>query len=82
MSKKKDDGGPVYPGQWIDSLPTTGEQVVRDQWEGMSLRDYFAAKAMHGILANEGVKVTDDYEKVVADWAYHFADAMLKERKK
>lgn len=30
---------------------TTGEQVVREQCPGMTLRHYFAARAMQGLLA-------------------------------
>ena len=51
-------------------------------YEGMTLRDYFAAKAMEGhVAARHG-----DYElfkpEGVAAWAYVMADAMLKEREK
>ena len=35
------DGGPAFPGQWIDR-DSTGEQVVRESYPGMSLRDWFA----------------------------------------
>jgi hypothetical protein len=46
----------------------------------MTLRDYFAAKAMQGMLAeNGGGAVTNDE---IAAWAYHLADAMLKARNK
>jgi len=46
--------------------------------EGMTLRDYFAAKALQGMLAeNGGGAVTNDE---IAAWAYHLADAMLKAR--
>lgn len=48
------------------------------QYYGMSLRDYFAAKAMQGRLAVPGyVDVEQD-----AAMAYKMADAMLKERAK
>ena len=44
---------------------------------GMTLRDYFAAKAMQGWLVetSEGVSVT-----AVARFAYEVADAMMKAR--
>jgi hypothetical protein len=53
--------------------------------EGMTLRDYFAAKAMCGILA--AMKTTGDAseQKMAEDIsgvAYVVADAMLAERKK
>lgn len=46
---------------------------------GMSLRDYFAAKAMAGLCACPNVK-TD--EPTLAKASYMVADAMLKEREK
>lgn len=51
---------------------------------GMSLRDYFAAKAMQGILSNPGQ--LDNVNKESAEWvsrdAYLVADAMLRAREK
>ena len=45
---------------------------------GMSLRDYFAAKAMQGMLTRPGsVNPAQD-----AVFAYHVADAMLEARSK
>jgi hypothetical protein len=67
------------------------EQKIDDAYEtwlskhggyanSMTMRDYFAAKAMQGMLAeNGGGAVTNDE---VAEWAYHLADAMLKARNK
>jgi hypothetical protein len=43
---------------------------------GMSLRDYFAAKAMQGILADSSTPEIMD----IAGAAYEIADAMLKAR--
>lgn len=49
--------------------------------EGMSLRDYFAAKVMLGmIVAATKLPVMDDAK--AAAFAYAVADAMLKEREK
>jgi len=47
---------------------------------GMSLRDYFAAKAMQGTIANltEG----DDFNRRGAEWCYNVADMMLSARSK
>ncbi|MEQ5183138.1 hypothetical protein ABN222_01255 [Providencia alcalifaciens] len=49
---------------------------------GMTLRDYFAAKAMNGILANPAMidTATDQTLEWVAKNAYQMADAMLKAR--
>lgn len=50
--------------------------------EGMSLRDYMAAKAMQGMIASNGFLTEQgrlDCENV-AGCAYEIADAMLKAR--
>ena len=43
---------------------------------GMSLRDYFAAKAMQGMMHD----VSQPVGEVIAGWAYEVADAMLRAR--
>lgn len=50
--------------------------------EGMTLRDYFAAAALQGIIANSKNGAGDfDYKlSQVADDCYAFADAMLRMR--
>ena len=57
-------------------------------FQGMSLRDYMAAKAMQGLMAGRwksdmhGIPY-DAYRADADEWAksaYHFADAMLKAR--
>jgi hypothetical protein len=47
--------------------------------EGMTLRDYFAAKAMQSILDREHGRSTTTLE-FVGNYAYQYADAMLKAR--
>jgi hypothetical protein len=45
---------------------------------GMDLRDYFAAKAMQGMLSeNSGIRYPTDE---LVDFAYKVADAMMKAR--
>lgn len=53
--------------------------------QGMTLRDYFAAKAMQGLIARESTGAfnfetcpNDPWR--VAQWAYDVADQMLKAR--
>lgn len=46
---------------------------------GMTLRDYFAAKAMQGMLANQHPYQASD-EHMFARDSYTIADAMLKAR--
>ncbi len=69
-------GGPAFPTTWlVDQYGTKGE------WEGMTLRDYFAAKAMLAMLAHPNSSNTAGPESY-ATAAYTMADAMLKERDK
>jgi hypothetical protein len=65
-------GGPAFPG-----LHPSSE--CRYKEEGMTLRDYFAAKAMQSILAREHGRSTTTLE-FVGNHAYQYADAMLKAR--
>lgn len=64
-----DDGQPAFPGPAQSSLK-------HDHHEGMSLRDYFAASAMIGLLPGAHGKKTS----TVAFEAYVLADCMLAER--
>lgn len=66
----KDNGGPAFPG-----LHPSKE--CRYNEEGMTLRDYFAAKAMQGMLSDSAF---DSTEERIAYFAYRAADAMLKAR--
>jgi hypothetical protein len=76
-------GGPAFPG--VDELSKP--------YEGMTLRDYFAAKAMqaaiqhHGVYdetQNRGLETTatilEYHCDAMASTAYVYADAMLKAR--
>jgi hypothetical protein len=67
---------------WVETLPGS---------EGMSLRDYFAAKAMQSVIL--AAMTNDDTARklngeggpageLVSKIAYHLADAMLTERSK
>lgn len=51
---------------------------------GMTLRDYFAAKAMQAILSLKEQNLTpnDIYSLAIASFSYHQADAMLAKREK
>ena len=66
-----DNGGPAFPLQSIGPEFEPG-------YAGMTLRDYFAAKAMQGLFAAGG-GVTRGAEEW-ARLAYTMADAMLKAR--
>ena len=76
-------GGPAFPSDWKEFHPLTGEQVVSEQFPGMTLRDWFAGRALEGDLANpaEG-PWTAEQARTLAYRCYKFADAMLTERNK
>jgi len=72
------DGGPAFPVPTVTGLPN-GDCIYGEA--GMSLRDYFAAKALQGMLAScPVVDRTTVKKKKWADVSYEFADAMLKAR--
>jgi len=64
-------GGPAFP-------IVVGDQMT----QGMTLRDYFAAKAMEAIVNRDGDDTAygNDMVKGRAILAYEYADAMLKAR--
>ena len=66
------------------AFPVTGDHYADDDCEqGMSLRDYFAARAMHQMLAGAVLPVGYDATRlfaIVGERAYEMADAMLTAR--
>jgi hypothetical protein len=56
---------------------TMYDKEVQVQMQGMTLRDYFAAKAMQAILSDPNYSNPDDK---LAKASYWIADAMLKAR--
>ena len=72
-------GGPAFPSGLID--PSTPEDAVLPINNGMTLRDYFASKAMQGILTATLTPNTVWSQDEAAETAYNVADAMLKARK-
>lgn len=68
-------------GQAFPFVEYNGNGDVYNSGVGMDLRDYFAAKALNGLLSNPGTCQIND-EKVFARDAYLLADAMLEVRGK
>jgi hypothetical protein len=69
-------GGPAFPPPFDVVLmaaltPQTGAL-------GMTLRDYFAAKAMQTLLLDDSYDFSD--RDLIAQKAYAYADALLKAR--
>ena len=63
-------GGPAFPAMHYD---------LADHEHGMTLRDYFAAKTLQGVMACNGIY---EDEKKLAQWCYEQADAMLEIRER
>ena len=77
------------------AFPSNPQAFPSSTRGGMQLRDYFAAKAMQSIVTgiNDGGKMSDAWAEMadskgislvglVAESAYFYADAMLRERDK
>ena len=74
MSQKKNTGGPAFP-----VLIDRRHDPDFDYETGMTLRDYFAAKAMQGLVAGADPEGAINLHGV-AEWSYNMADALLKAR--
>lgn len=78
----RDDGGPAFPA------PDLGEMHLKDRsaYSGMTLRDYFAAEALDGVMGLVAARQHDlgivrpSGADGIAYSAYEIADAMLKAR--
>ena len=84
-----DDGGFAFPSPCED----LGNNIFQSAEYGMTLRDYFAAKAMQAIISKlplvdqDGVlgncvKDKKKYNADIANSAYWIADAMIAESSK
>lgn len=74
------DGGPAFPGgeRWrtVDLSGNENNHSRAPYNNGLSLRDYFAARAMQQILASS----PGGDDQIIAGAAYQMADAMLAAR--
>lgn len=86
----KNDGGPAFPVSYDhDTFQPSHVSEAKQLMSGMSLRDYFAAKAMAACISNAPNCSRDIYRigehewlKKQAGFAYFAADAMLEARAK
>ena len=71
------DGGPAFPalGRWGDG-PAPQSALQQD---GMTLCDYFAAKAMQGLIGGDWPTAKSEQNQL-ALLAYSLANAMLRAR--
>jgi hypothetical protein len=87
MSEAKHGGGLAFPRPAADYIEDNGD-LQRKRYhgpqDGMSLRDYFAAKAMAAHISridlDAEIATETTFDDMIARWAYEQADAMLKVR--
>jgi hypothetical protein len=73
----------TLPGPYAFPLQGGINQIEQSEFCGMTLRDYFAAKALAAMLANpnkEGAKCGKAGLMFFPGYAYEWADAMMKAR--
>jgi len=75
----KETGGPVFPTT-VRGAPVGRNMKPLQRLEGMSLRDYFAAKVMQADLGDPQTADSVSSEEI-ARHAYEVADIMLEVRK-
>ncbi|MNH29456.1 hypothetical protein D3C79_896870 [compost metagenome] len=83
----KDTGGPASPVSYDhDTFQPSHVDEAKQLMSGMTLRDYFAAKALQGMLPYPGNEMWGSFAemtpKQAAESAYGYADAMLAARVK
>jgi hypothetical protein len=61
----------------VNTRPLPSWHPLAECVQDMTLRDYFAAKALQGIMVDPNVTMGADK---IAEWAYMQADAMLEVR--
>ncbi|CAB4130549.1 hypothetical protein UFOVP121_13 [uncultured Caudovirales phage] len=66
-------GGPAFP---MPESRFSDGSLKQEAKIGMTLRDYFAAKAVQAVIA----RGDDTNRPGMAEWAYAMADAMIKAR--
>lgn len=75
-------GGPAFPTKNYKNI----QPIATGYSEGMTLRDYFAAKVLQGYISMESIWISIDKKDISIDTlcgsAYDLADAMLKARDK
>ena len=86
-NKTQADGGPAFPRPFSED--TYLEDTDYEAQQGMSLRDYFAAKAMQIQMANKkemnywaSEYSIEEMWEFCARNAYDMADAMIKARER
>jgi len=76
----REDGGPAFPAVIYSSAQDVAFQQAPPvvYYSGLTMRDYFAAQALEGLIGTEFDDKADFSD--VATRAYAYADAMLWKR--
>jgi hypothetical protein len=69
----------------MKAFPTAADNGHEENQDGMDLRDYFAAKAMNGLIGINLSNLQEKYDlkksEMIAILAYTYADSMMLARK-
>ena len=75
------DGGPAFPQEWKHvSSGAVPQKIDFGMQGGMSLRDYFAGRALSGSVGYGHGTTAEEISADTAARCYRYADAMLAER--
>ena len=79
MSNQINDGGPAFPCVYYsEPIGSIGPQLTIKG--GLSIRDYFAAAALQGLIASRGSMSTRFLAEDDASYVFEIADAMIRAR--
>lgn len=72
---------PAFPVASYDHQTFAPSNIEEEKrlLSGMTLRDYFAAKAMQAYVTRGGYP-DDGFDELISKWAYEISDAMLAAR--
>lgn len=77
MSDKKNDGGPAFP--MSSTVIRAGAlESIRESCDGISVRDYLAAKAMQAQVSTH--TNPEEHKEEIAKRSFALADAMILAR--
>lgn len=74
------DGGPAFPHPSLWGAAGEGKVKIKEILYGMSLRDYFAAAAMSGLMDYCTAREIRESPESTAQAAWRMADAMIAAR--
>lgn len=82
IDMSKENGGPAFPVADPMLQEPANVAEMKRLANGMTLRDYLAAKAMQGLIEYSGQNLPPKTPDRLSAMAYEYADAMIAERAK